>query len=150
MVAALPISVQIAYDLATGVGAKRIVQVGAWAALSVALARAVHTNTGGRGGLLVSTDLDGPNVVKTRAELRRAGVEEYAYLCRGDARIALQSWEGPFDFVWLGCSAEMATDVLEILDGRLRDGAVVAGFAAQPASLGTPSRFTLAPVAGLR
>lgn len=150
MVAALPISVQIAYDLATGVGAKRIIQVGAWAALSVALARAVHTNTGGRGGLLVSTDLDGASVTKTRAELRRAGVEDYAYLCPGDARIALQSWEGPFDFVWLGCSAEMASDVLAILDGRLRDGAVVAGFAAQPTKVMPERRFALAPVASVR
>ena len=150
MVAATPISVQIAYALATSVGAKRVVQVGAWAALSVALARAVHESTGGRGGLLVATDFDAHSLMRTRAELRRAGVDEYAHLCLGDARIALQSLEGPFDFVWLGCSAELASDVLAILDGRLRDGAVVAGFAAHPSKVAESRRFALAPVASVR
>ena len=127
-------SVQIAYDLAAGVGARRVVQVGGWASLSVALARAVHKSTGGRGGLVISTDLDGAAVKRSRAELKRAGVDEYVHLCEGDARCTLQDLEGPFDLVWLGCSAEMAADVLAILGNRLREGAVVAGFAHRAAS----------------
>lgn len=124
---------QIAYDLAAGVGAKRVVQVGGWADLSVALARAVHASTGGRGGLVLSTDLRGAEVKRSKSELKRAGVADYVHLCEGDPRCVLQEVEGPFDFVWLGCSAEMAADVLAILGGRLREGAVVAGFAARPA-----------------
>lgn len=123
-------SVQIAYDLAARVHAKRIVQVGGQAELSVALARAVHASTGGRGGLVVATQQDELSAKRSRMALRRAGVDEYVFQPEGDVRCALQDLEGPFDLVWLDCSVELASDVMAILGNRLREGAVVGGAAA--------------------
>lgn len=127
-------SMQSAYDLAASVGAKRVVQVGGVPSLSVALARAVRASTGGRGGLVVSTDLEDFAVKRSKVELERAGVEEYVHFFEGDPRCTLQDLEGPFDLLWLDCTPEMAADVLAILGERLREGAIVAG------SVGTNSR----------
>lgn len=115
------------------VRARRIVQVGAWAAMSVALASAVHKNAQGRGGLLVVANLDAKSRGATELELARADMQDYVHLREGDARCTLQALDGPFDFVWLSCAAYMASDVLAILDKRLREGALVGGVASASA-----------------
>lgn len=116
-----------AYTLATSVQAKRVVQIGGAAATSVALARAVHANTGGRGGLVLSMDLEGFAAERSRIELERAGVADYVCFVDGDPRCELQDLEGPFDLLWLDCESELAADVLSILKNRLRRGALVVG-----------------------
>ncbi len=106
---------------------RRVVQVGGDASTSVALARAVHSTTHGRGGLVVSIDSNRFRLERIRAELEKAGVAHYAYLCEGDARQALRALDGPFDLVWLECTPELATGVLDVLTPRLRAGAWVLG-----------------------
>jgi len=127
-------SLQRACDLAASVAARRVVQVGGSTALSLALARGVHRTTRGRGGLVIMADLGRSRMeCGSAAELGQSGSAEYVHVFVGDPRCTLQGVEGPFDLVWLDCSAELAADVLTILGGRLREGALVAGFAAERA-----------------
>jgi predicted O-methyltransferase YrrM len=76
-------------------------------------------------GLVIGTEIEPSKHSRAVANLREAGLSEYAEIRLGDARETLRELPGPIDLVFLDGWKDLYLPVLELLEPRLRPGALV-------------------------
>ena len=77
------------------------------------------------GGKVVSLELRAAKAEYARAQLKRAGLEEYVEFRVGDALATLAQLTGPFDFVLLDLWKDLYVPVFDLLHPRLAAGAII-------------------------
>ena len=86
------------------------------------LAAAVRDNGTGR---VITTELSAAKVATARTTFAETGLAEFITVLEGDALTTLESLDGTVDFVLLDGWKELYMPVLELLEQRLRAGALV-------------------------
>ncbi|EYF02720.1 O-methyltransferase [Chondromyces apiculatus] len=115
---------QLLYILASGVRARTIVEFGTSFAISTTfLAAALRDNGGGK---VIATELHPEKVKRARQNLADAGLADLVEIREGDARETLRDLEGPIDMVLLDGWKDLYLPVLQMLEPRLRPGALIA------------------------
>jgi predicted O-methyltransferase YrrM len=112
------------YMLARGSGAHTIVEFGTSFGLSTLhLAAALRDNGGGH---LVTSEFEPSKVARARANLEAAGLDDLVEIREGDAlRTLAVDLPGAIDLVLLDGAKALYPDVLALLQGRLRPGALI-------------------------
>ena len=77
------------------------------------------------GGKLISLELLGAKTEYARAQLARAGLEQYVEFRVGDALASLGQLAGPFDFVLIDLWKNLYVPVFELLHPKLAQGAII-------------------------
>jgi len=113
------------YMLARSTGAHSIVEFGTSFGLSTLhLAAALRDN--GTGGRLVTCEFEPSKVVRARANLAAAGLDDLVEIREGDALQTLsRDLPGAIDLVLLDGAKALYPEVLALLEPRLRPGALV-------------------------
>lgn len=114
---------RLLYLLARARGATRIVEFGTSFGLSTIHLAAAVRDSGG--GCVIGTEMDPAKAVAARANLEAAGLSEWAEVREGDARDTLVDPGGAVDLVFLDGFAPLYLPILELLQPRLRPGALV-------------------------
>jgi predicted O-methyltransferase YrrM len=105
-----------------GAEARRILEVGSSYGYSTTwLAQAARAV----GGQVLSLELRAAKTEYARAQLKRAGLEEYVQFRVGDALASLAQLEGPFDFVLLDLWKDLYVPVFDLLHPKLAPGAII-------------------------
>ncbi|AEW97847.1 MULTISPECIES: O-methyltransferase [Streptomycetaceae] len=124
--ASLPVHPNIGrllYLLVRAIRPARVVEFGtSFATSTIQLAAALRDNGT---GTVTGTELDPGKAEWARANLAEAGLAEYATVLTGDARETLAGLPGPVDLVLLDGWKELYLPVFELLQPKLRPGAVV-------------------------
>jgi predicted O-methyltransferase YrrM len=115
---------RILYVLARSSGARSIVEFGTSFGISTLhLAAALKDNGGGR---LIGSEFEPSKVARARDNLRAAGLGELVDIREGDALETLaRDLPDQIDLLLLDGAKPLYLKVLEILEGRLRRGALV-------------------------
>ena len=115
---------RLLYLLARSVGAASIVEFGTSFGISTMhLAAALRDNGGGR---LVTTEFEPSKVMKARANLADAGLADLVEFREGDAVETLATnLPERVDLVLLDGAKSLYADILDLLERRLRPGALV-------------------------
>lgn len=114
---------QLLHVLATGAGAKVILELGAsYGYSAVWLADAARAT----GGIVHSVELSQRKVDYAREQLTRAGVASFVEFHVGNALDVLPQLAGPFDFVLLDLWKDLYSPCFELLHPKLAPGALVA------------------------
>ena len=93
------------------------------------------------GGKVISLELLGAKTEYARAQLARAGLEQYVEFRVGDALASLRQLAGPFDFVLIDLWKNLYVPVFELLHPKLAHGAlIVADNMLQPESARADAR----------
>jgi len=93
------------------------------------------------GGKVISLELLGAKTEHARAQLARAGLEQYVEFRVGDALASLRQLAGPFDFVLIDLWKNLYVPVFELLHPKLAHGAlIVADNMLQPESARADAR----------
>lgn len=107
---------------AESIGARRIVEFGTSFGIStIYLAAAVKAC----GGQVVGSEREANKVARARNNLTEAELSEQTDIREGDALQTLKSVEAPIDMVFLDGWKELYQPVLELLEPKLRPGALV-------------------------
>lgn len=107
---------------AESIGARRIVEFGTSFGIStIYLAAAVKA----RGGQVIGSEREANKVARARNNLTEAELSEQTDIREGDALRTLMSVEAPIDMVFLDGWKELYQPVLELLEPKLRPGALV-------------------------
>ena len=123
----LPVSREtgaLLYMLARSTGARTIVEFGTSFGLSTLhLAAALRDNGG---GLLITSEFEPSKIVRASAHLAEAGVADLVEIRAGDALETLATdMPDAIDLVLLDGAKALYPEVLALLEGRLRSGALV-------------------------
>jgi predicted O-methyltransferase YrrM len=113
---------RLLYLLARGSGAQRIVEFGASFGVSTTYLAAAARDNGGR---LITTEAHPGKCAATRATLAEAGLADIATVLEGDARETLADTEPGIDFLFLDGWKSMYLPMLELLEPKLADGALI-------------------------
>ena len=124
---ALPVSRdagRLLYMLARATNVRAIVEFGTSFGLSTLhLAAALRDNGGGR---LITTEFEPSKVARARANLAAAGLADLVEIREGDALETLASGlPDTIDLVLLDGAKSLYMDILALVEGRLRPGAVI-------------------------
>jgi predicted O-methyltransferase YrrM len=112
------------YLLARAKGARCAVEFGtSFGVSTIYLAAALRD--AGAGGLVIGTELVPAKVAKARANLEAAGLADCIEIREGDARETLRDLDQPVDFLLLDGWPALAFDILQIVEPKLTDGAIV-------------------------
>jgi len=123
----LPVSREtgaLLYMLARSVGAKSIVEFGTSFGLSTLhLAAALRDNGGGR---IITTEFEPSKAARAQANLTAGGVADLVEIREGDALQTLASGlPETIDLVLLDGAKSLYGDILDLLESRLRVGALI-------------------------
>ena len=112
------------YMLARGVGARLVVEFGTSFGLSTLhLAAALRDNGGGR---IITTEFEPSKAARARANLTAAGVADLVEIREGDALQTLAvDLPETIDLVLLDGAKALYGDILDLLESRLRPGALI-------------------------
>ncbi len=112
------------YMLARSTGAHQVVEFGTSFGLSTLhLAAALRDNGGGR---VITCEFEPSKVVRARANLAAAGLDDLVEIREGDAlRTLAADLPGAIDLVLLDGAKALYPDILALLEPRLRFGALV-------------------------
>lgn len=112
------------YMLARSIGAKTIIEFGTSFGLSTLhLAAALRDNGGGR---LITTEFETSKAIKAREHLATGGVEDLVEIREGDALQTLAAdLPDNIDLVLLDGAKALYPDILALVEGRLRPGALI-------------------------
>jgi len=113
---------RLLYLLARGSGAQRIVEFGASFGVSTTYLAAAARDNGGR---LITTEAHPGKCAATRGALAEAGLADIATVLEGDARETLADTEPGIDFLFLDGWKSMYLAMLELLEPKLADGALI-------------------------
>ena len=114
---------QFLYITARAVGATRVLEYGSSFGLSTLyLAAAVRDNGG---GLVVGTEIEPTKRDQAEANLREAGLADYADVRLGDASKAFSDEHDPVDLLFLDGWPDLYRPLLRLLAPRLAAGSVV-------------------------
>jgi predicted O-methyltransferase YrrM len=114
---------ELLYVLATGARARTIVEFGASLGFStIHLAAALRDAGGGR---LITTELDERRARLAATNLAEAGLDDLVELRVGDAQATLRDLTGPVDLLFLDGWNDLYVAILELVEPRLRPGALV-------------------------
>ncbi len=109
--------------LVRATGARTVVEFGTSFGVSTTFLAAALRDNGG--GTVVTTELEPTKAALAAANLRRAGLDDLVDLRVGDARETLAELPGPVDLLLLDGWSELYLPVLEVVEPRLRAGALV-------------------------
>jgi predicted O-methyltransferase YrrM len=110
------------YLVARSIGARRLVEFGTSFGVSTIYAAAAARDTG---GFVIGSELEPGKHRAATANLAEAGLADFAEVRLGDAMQTLQDIPGPLDLVLLDGWKELYLPVLQMLEPKLRPGAVV-------------------------
>jgi predicted O-methyltransferase YrrM len=111
------------YLTARAIGARHVVEFGTSFGISTLyLAAAVRDNGG---GLVIGSELETNKHSEAVANLKEAGLAEFADVRLGDAMETLREVPEPVDLVFLDGWKDLYLPVLDLLQPKLRPGAVV-------------------------
>ena len=115
---------RLLYMLARSTGARSIVEFGTSFGLSTLhLAAALRDNGGGR---LITTEFEPSKVARARANLTTGGLADLVDIREGDALDTLATdLPDTIDLLLLDGAKSLYLDVLGLVEGRLRPGAVI-------------------------
>jgi predicted O-methyltransferase YrrM len=113
---------QFLYVLAHARKARQIVEFGCSYGVSTLYLAAAARDCGGR---VVTTEIDPGKIAGTRENLNAAGLAESVTVLEGDALQTLASFQSSIDLLFLDGAKHLYLPVLELLRGRLSDGAIV-------------------------
>lgn len=89
---------------------------------AVHLASAVRDNGTGR---VVTTELSAPKITAARKTFAETGLDDVITILEGDALTTLADLAGPVDFVLLDGWKDLYLPVIELLEPRLKTGALI-------------------------
>lgn len=125
LVALDPDKARACYLLCRAIGARTVVEVGtSFGVSTIYLAAAVREN--GSGGVVIGTEWEAAKVAAARHNLDRAGLSAVVDVREGDIRDTLANIGGEIDFVLMDIWAPLARPALDLLEPKLRPGAMVA------------------------
>jgi predicted O-methyltransferase YrrM len=111
------------YLLARSLNAKTIVEYGTSFGIStIYLAAAVRDNGG---GLVIGTEIVPEKVAQAHKNIAEAGLEKYVEILEGDALETLKTLSQPIDMVLIDGWANLALDILKLLNPLIRIGGIV-------------------------
>ncbi|CAN1212582.1 Glr0328 protein [Tumidithrix helvetica PCC 7403] len=111
------------YLLARSLNAKTIVEYGTSFGIStIYLAAAVRDNGG---SLVIGTEIVPEKVAQARKNIAEAGLENYVEIREGDALETLKTLDRPIDMVLIDGWANLALDILKLLNPLIRIGGIV-------------------------
>lgn len=111
------------YLLARSINAKTIVEFGTSFGIStIYLAAAVRDN-GGR--TVIGTEIIPEKVIQARQNLAEAGLENYVDIREGNAIETLQNLDREVDMLLVDGWADLALDILKLVDPSIRKGGIV-------------------------
>jgi predicted O-methyltransferase YrrM len=111
------------YLIARSLNAKTIVEFGTSFGIStIYLAAAVRDNGGGR---VIGTEIVPEKVTQARKNIAGAGLEAYVEIREGDALETLKHLNQPIDLVLMDGWANLAIEVLKLVDPFVRPGGVI-------------------------
>jgi predicted O-methyltransferase YrrM len=112
------------YMLARSVRARTIVEFGTSFGISTLHLAAALRNNGG--GMLIGSEFEPSKIARARANLAAAGLSDLVEIREGDALETLaRDLPGSIDFVLLDGAKNLYPSILSLLEGRLRDGALI-------------------------
>jgi predicted O-methyltransferase YrrM len=115
---------ELLYLLARSKGARCAVEFGtSFGVSTIYLAAAIRD--AGAEGLVVGTEMVPEKVNAARSNLAAAGLADHVEIREGDARTTLSNLATPVDLLLLDGWPALAIEVLQIVEPRLSDGAVV-------------------------
>ena len=110
------------YGAARASGARTVVEFGSSFGIStIYLAAAASDN----GGAVTGSEFHAEKVEKAARNLADAGLSDVAAIRGGDARKTLADVEGPIDLLFLDGAKELYLPMLQMLEDRLKPGALV-------------------------
>jgi len=113
------------YAIARARGATRIVEFGTSMGIStIYLAAALRDNGGGH---LIGSDLEPGKVARARGHLEAAGLADLVEVREGDALTTLRDVGGEVDLLLIDGAFSLYLPVLQLIEPRLKPGAVVLG-----------------------
>ena len=111
------------YLLARSINAKNIVEFGTSFGIStIYLAAAVRDNGG---GTVIGTEIVPEKVIQARQNIAEAGLENYVDIREGDAKETLQNLNQEVDMLLVDGWADLALDILKLVDPFIRKGGIV-------------------------
>ncbi len=111
------------YQTVRAVRAQRVVEFGSSFGISaIYLAAGLRDNGGGR---LIGSELVEDKARTARQNIADAGLSDHAEIRSGDARTTLVDPDDPVDVLLLDGGPAMYTEIVQLLQPHLRDGAVV-------------------------
>jgi predicted O-methyltransferase YrrM len=111
------------YLIARAINAKTIVEFGTSFGIStIYLATAVRDNGG---GMVIGTEIVPEKVIQARKNIAEAGLENYVEIRAGDALETLKTFNQTIDLVLMDGWANLAIEVLRLLDPCIRSGGIV-------------------------
>jgi predicted O-methyltransferase YrrM len=114
---------ELLYLTLRAIEAKNVVEFGTSFGIStVYIAAALRDNGGGR---VIGTEIEPSKCSRAIANLKEAGLEQWAEVRLGDALETLRNVPEPVDLVFLDGWKDLYLPVLELVKPRLRPGAVV-------------------------
>lgn len=112
------------YLLARARQARCVVEFGtSFGVSTIYLAAAVRD--AGKNGCVYGTELVSTKVAAARANIAKAGLATHASILEGDARQTLRAIEQPVDFLLLDGWPSLAAEILDVVEPKLADGAIV-------------------------
>ncbi|HLJ09113.1 MAG TPA: class I SAM-dependent methyltransferase [Acidimicrobiia bacterium] len=114
---------EFCYMICRAIGARRIVEVGtSYGVSTLYLAAAVRDNGG---GVVFAAEHEPTKVKFARANLEATGLSSFVELHEADVVEACEGFGSPVDFVLFDIWSQVTRPVLDVLQPRLRRGAVV-------------------------
>lgn len=115
---------RLLYMLARGNGARAIIEFGTSFGISTLhLAAALRDNGGGR---LITTEFEPSKIARARQNLSEGGLADLVEIREGDALKTLSAdLPDSIDLVLLDGAKSLYTEILDLIESRLRPGAIV-------------------------
>lgn len=111
------------YMSARAINARKIVEFGSSFGVSTVYLAAAAKDIGDCS--VVTTEIEPEKCRATEANLRQAGLQDYVQVIEGDALETLRDVSGPIDLLFLDGWKNLYLPILELLQPRLRKGALV-------------------------
>lgn len=123
----LPVSREVGrllHMLAFATRARTVVEFGTSFGISTVFLAAAVRDAGG-GGRVIGSEMHPEKVRRARHNLEESGLGELVEIREGDALVTLRDVEGPIDLVLLDGWKNLYLPVLQLLEPRLRRGALI-------------------------